>query len=71
MPVAAEAAALGDDLWAAGLVDRAVDATAAEQRAVRGVHDRVGGLCGDVALDEPDASGAGHSDSVAGEETSQ
>ena len=38
------------DRRAAAPVDRAVDAAAAEQRGVRGVHDRVDVLLGDVTL---------------------
>ena len=51
---AAEAAALLEDRRAAGTVDRAVDAAAAEQRLVGGVDDRVDLLLRDVALDELD-----------------
>ena len=45
---------------AAGAMDRAVDAAAAEQRRVRGVHDRVDGLRRDVALHEPDPGSRRH-----------
>src|SRR5262245_65438126 len=52
---ASEAPALREDRRAAGTVDRAVDAAAAEERRVRGVHDRVDLLPRDVALRERDA----------------
>src|ERR671933_34153 len=48
---AAVLAALREDLGAAGPMDRAVDAAAAEQRLVRRVDDRVHRLLGDVAAD--------------------
>src|SRR5581483_7343496 len=47
----AELAALGEDRGPAGTMDRAADA---EQRAVRGVDDRVGRVLRDVALGERD-----------------
>ena len=50
----AERPALGEDRRAAGTVDRTVDATAAEQRAVRGVDDRIDVLRRDVAADDLD-----------------
>src|SRR5262249_33291936 len=62
----AEPAALLEDRRAAGTVDRAVDATPAEQRSVRGVDDRGGGLRRDAAVAEPDPFRGGHSASVAG-----
>ncbi len=48
----ADALALGQDLGAAAAVDRAVDAAAAEERMIRGVHDRVGRDQCQVALGE-------------------
>src|SRR5262249_3814420 len=49
---AAEAAALVQDRGPTRAVDRAVDAAAAEERRVRGVHDRVRVLLRDVAANE-------------------
>jgi hypothetical protein len=49
-----EPAALLEDRRPAGAVDRAVHASAAEERRVRGIHDRVDLLLRDVALDEDD-----------------
>jgi len=51
---AAEAAALIEDLGPAGAVNRAVDAAAPEQGAVRRVDDRIRGELRDVALREFD-----------------
>src|SRR5207237_4676093 len=51
---AAERATFLEDRWSAGPVDRAVDATAPEQRRVGRVHDRVGVLLRDVAAHELD-----------------
>jgi hypothetical protein len=48
-PAAAEPSALLEELRPCCTVDRAVDAAAAEQRAVRCVHDRVDGLLRDVS----------------------
>ena len=59
MLAAAEPAALFEDRGAAGAVDRTVDAAAAEQRRVRGIHDRVDLLPCDVADDELDHAYAG------------
>jgi hypothetical protein len=50
---AAEGAALGQQLGAGGVVDRAVDAAAAEQAFVGGVDDGVDGEPGDVGLQRP------------------
>src|SRR5262249_32037946 len=52
---AAEAAALLHDRRPAGTVDGAVDAPAAAQAAVRGVHDRVHRARGETAVDELEA----------------
>src|SRR5690606_26773100 len=52
---AAEGAALGQQAGPGGPVDGAVDAAAAEQRAVGGVHDRVDLEGRDVAGDDLDA----------------
>ena len=46
---AVQHAALGQKLGPRGAVDRAVHSPAAEQRAVRGVHDRVNALLGYIA----------------------
>ena len=54
---AAERPALGQDRRAAGAVDRAVHAAAAEQRLVGGVDDGVDDLLGDVAAHDLDGSG--------------
>jgi len=56
---AAEPAALVENGRAPGAMNRAVDPAAAQQRAVGGVDDRVGGESGDVALLEPDAIARG------------
>jgi hypothetical protein len=56
---AAERAALGEESRAGGAVDGAVDATAAQQRGVGGVHDGVDGERGDVDLDGAEARGGG------------
>jgi hypothetical protein len=56
---AAEATALLEDRRAAGAVDRAVDATAAEQCRVGRVHDRVDLLLREVADDELNHAAAG------------
>ena len=47
---AAEPAAFRGQLRPGGSVDRAVDAAAAEQRAVGGIHDRVDCLSSDVTV---------------------
>jgi hypothetical protein len=47
--------ALGEDLWTTGPVNRAVDATAAEQRRVGGVNDRGYVVSGNVAGNNPNA----------------
>ena len=52
---AAEVPALLENRRAAGAMNRAVHASAAEERRVRRVHDRVDLLLGDVALNEDDA----------------
>src|SRR5262249_15011163 len=52
---AAERAALLEQTRARGAVNRAVHATAAEQRLVGGVHDGVHGQARDVALQDPHA----------------
>jgi hypothetical protein len=57
---AAEPAALREDLRAAGTVDRAVYATAAEQRLVGRVDDGVDLLRGQVADDEGELTGRGY-----------
>ena len=54
---AAERLALLEDRRARRAVDRAVDAAAAEQALVRGVHDRVHLLARDVALDDLEPHG--------------
>ena len=54
---AAERAAFGEQLRPGRAMDRAVDAAAAEQRAVRGVHDRVDGERRDVG--DEDVAGGG------------
>jgi hypothetical protein len=54
---AAEPPALLEDRRPAGAVDRSVDAAAAEQRAVRGVHDRVRRDLRDVADHRRDHGG--------------
>ena len=54
----AQLAARGEQLWTGGAVDRAVDSAAAQQRRVRGVHDRVDRLAGDVASDDLEIHGA-------------
>ena len=51
---AAERPALLEQLRAGGAVDRAVDASAAEQRRVRGVDDGVDLQSRDVVFDDPD-----------------
>jgi hypothetical protein len=58
-PATAELSALPQDRRAAGAVDGAVDAAAAEQRRIGGVHDRMHILLGDVADDELDHDVAG------------
>src|SRR5205823_8974974 len=55
----AEGAALLEDRGPALAVDRAVDPAPAEQRGVRGVHDRVGVLLSDIPPHQDDP-GFGH-----------
>src|SRR5262249_53399315 len=61
---AAEPAALIEDRGSASGVNRPVDATATQERAVGGVDDRVGGEPGDVTLLEPDAVARGQTGSL-------
>jgi len=53
-----EAFALLEELGACGVVDGAVDTSAAQERAVGGIDDGLGVLSGDIALGELD--GVGH-----------
>jgi hypothetical protein len=52
---AADRAACGEEFRAGGAMDRAIDAAAAEQGAVRGVDDGVDGKTRDVASFEGDS----------------
>ncbi len=54
---AAQSTAFGKKLRSRSPVDRAVDPTAAEQRGVRRIDDRIDPQAGDVARGQPDACG--------------
>src|SRR5437763_1271839 len=56
---AAEAAAFGEELGASGAMNGAIDPAAAEQRAVRRVHDRVDAKPRDITLFKAYAVAAG------------
>src|SRR2546421_3615005 len=64
--VTPDRAALRQDGRSAAAVDRPVDPPAAQERTVRGVHDGVDGLVGDVPADQFDAHRAGHLGCLAG-----
>src|ERR1700676_5054643 len=55
---AVQGAALGEELRAGDTMDRAIDATAAEQRGVCRVDDGVNAQCGDVGDDDFEPHGA-------------
>src|SRR5260370_42279514 len=55
-PGAANLATCFEDFRSAGAMNRAVNSTAAEQRRIRGVHDRIDILARDVTHDDADTT---------------